>query len=166
MLSLRFRSLALLVLPALLLGCDANNDCEPIACESRAWVVAQPSGSWKEGDYTLEVTRDGEVETCTFKLPYAVPTAKVTVDVDCGESLSVYLAALTDCTQCTIDDQFELGIISGSLPAELGVQLSLDDEVVLSDTRTVEYEDVFPRGEECGGGCTQTKYELEIEYPE
>lgn len=166
MLPLRFRSWALLVLPALLLGCDANADCEPIACQSGVSVTAQPSGSWKEGEYTLEVTHDGEVETCTFKLPYSVPTAKVTVEVDCGKSLSVYLAALTDCTQCTVDDEFQLGIIVDGLPTELAIQLSYEDEVVLSDERTVEYEDVYLRGEECGVSCTQSKYELDIEYPE
>ena len=70
-----FRSLALLVLPALLLGCDVGKDCEPIECQSGLWVVAEPSRAWKEGDYELEVTQDGETEKCAFSLPDAIPSA-------------------------------------------------------------------------------------------
>jgi hypothetical protein len=166
MTELGFRSLALLVLPALLLGCDAGKECEPIACQSGVWAVAEPSGAWKEGDYELEVTHDGETDKCTFSLPYAIPTANVTVYLDCGESLRVSLAADSSCTECTIDDPFQLGVFVDGLPTDLSIQLTHADAIVLTDTRTVEYEDVFPRGEECGGGCTQSKYELAVEFPE
>jgi hypothetical protein len=166
MIARRLRPLALLLLPSLFVGCDLGKTCEPIACQSGVWVTAEPSGAWKEGEYALEVTHDGQTDACTFSLPYAIPTAKVTVYVDCGKSLLVYLVADSSCTECSIDDPFQLGVFVDGLPTDLSVQLKYEDAVVLSDTRTVKYEDFFPRGEECGGGCTQSKYDVAIELPE
>lgn len=159
------RSLALLVPASLFVGCDTGDDCEPIACQNGVWIVAEPSGSWKAGDYELEVTFDGETETCAFDLPYFVPTATLTTFIECGKA-HVTLYAQTSCTNCSLDDPFELDLYLDAQPEELSIQLTRDGEVVLSDERTVEYEDIYPRGEACGGGCRQARYDLAVEYPE
>ena len=161
-----FRSLGLLALAALLLGCDAEQKCEPIGCQSGVWAVAEPNGAWKEGNYQLEVTQDGETDDCAFSLPQALPTANVTVNLDCGKSLRAWLAATSSCTDCTIDDPFQLGVFIDGLPNDLSIKLTYADAVVLTDTRAVEYEDVFPRGKECSNGCTQSKYQLAVRFSE
>ena len=160
----RFRSLSLLLLAALSVGCDVGDDCEPIDCQDGVWVVAQPSGSWKAGDYELEVTHDGQTDKCAFSLPYLVPTSRLTTYVECGAT-HVNLYAQSSCTDCTIDDPFELDLYLDSLPKDLSIQLTLDGEVVLSDEREVDYEELHPRGEKCGGGCSQARLELDVDLP-
>ncbi len=163
MLPLGFRSLALLAVASLFAGCDVGDDCKPIDCQDGVWVVAQPSGSWRAGDYELEVTHDGKTDKCGFSLPYLVPTSTLTTYVECGE-VHVNLYAQSSCTDCSLDGPFELDLYLDALPEELSVQLTLDGEVVSSDERKVDYKDIYPRGEECGGGCTQARLKLDVQF--
>lgn len=158
-----WRYVALWLLPALLVGCDVGDECSPIECASGVWVRAAPSGAWKSGEYSLEVTHDDEKASCSFMLPYEIPTATRTVFVDCGDAVRVAFNATSSCTDCTIDDPFEMDLFLDSLPTKLGVHLERDGEVALDDERDVEYEDFYPRGPECGGGCTQAHISLVVD---
>jgi hypothetical protein len=159
----RFRALALLALPALFVACDVGDECSPLACESGIWIKAAPSGAWQPGDYELSVTHDGETEKCNFSLPYDIPTSTLSVYLTCGKAVRASLTALSDCTACTIDDAFELSLFLNVTPEDLSVELKRGEDVALSDERTVEYTDEYPRGKECGGGCRQAKYDLVVD---
>jgi hypothetical protein len=124
-------------------------------------VVAAPSVAWKAGSYALEVTHDDQTETCEFTLPDAVPTAALTTLIDCG-AVAAELYALSDCTTCSLDSEFELDLHLRSLPKKLSINLTRDGESVMEDERSVAYDDVYPRGQQCGGGCTQAHYQLVV----
>ncbi len=153
-----------LVLSSLAVACDVGDDCEPIECANGVWVTAAPEGDvWDAGEYELTVAYDGEVESCSFELPKALPTSRVTIYLDCGPRVRASLFALGDCTSCSINDGVELQLFLDATPEELSIELTRDEETVLSDTRGVDYEQIYPRGEECGGGCRQSRFELEVE---
>lgn len=161
----RFRALVLgSVIASLGVACDVGDDCDPIECGNGVWVTAAPAGNvWDTGDYELTVTYDGDVESCSFELPRALPTSTVTIYLDCGPRVRASLYALSDCTSCSINDGIELQLFVDGTPDELSVELTHDEETVLTDSRTVEYEQLYPRGEECGGGCRQARFKLEVE---
>jgi len=163
MLQVAGRKWLIVALSSLFVACDVGDDCSPIECQSGLWVRAAPSGSWQAGDYSLDVTYDGETASCTFELPYEIPTATRSVIVDCGDSVRVVFNATSSCTDCSIDDPFEMDLFLSSLPETLAVRLERDGEVALEDERDVEYEKIYPRGEECGGGCTQAHVTLVVD---
>jgi len=161
----RFRAVVLLVMASLGVGCDGTGDCEPIECKSGVWVVASPSDDlWGSGEYELKVTYDGEEESCSFTLPKHLPSSRVSIYLDCAPRVRASLYALSDCTSgCSLSDAMELELFLDATPDELSIELSRDGESALSDSRTVEYEQIYPRGEACGGGCRQSHFELEVE---
>lgn len=165
MLRVRLRAVVLLVLSSLGVGCDVGDDCDPIQCKSGVWVTASTNGDvWDAGEYELKVTYDGEEESCSFSLPEYVPTSQVSVYLDCGPRVRASLFALSDCTSgCSLNDGMELELFLDATPEELSIELTRDGDTALSDERTVEYDEIYPRGPECGGGCQQSHYGLEVE---
>lgn len=131
------------------------------------WAVVTPaSGSWENGEYALEVTHDGETESCSFTLPDTLPVATVSTFVDCGPHLRVSLYALSGCTDdCQPENEFEIDLRLDSTPDELTIKLTRGEDELLNDERRVDYEQLYPRGEECGGGCRQSHLELSAKEP-
>ena len=64
---------------------------------------------------------------------------------------------------CSLSDAMELEVFLDATPDELSIELTRDGDTALSDTRTVEYDEIHPRGPECGGGCRQSHFEVEVE---
>ena len=164
MLQARFRAVVLLLLSSLV-ACDVGDNCDPIECKDGVWVTASPDGDiWDAGEYELKVTYDGEEESCRFTLPDYVPTTRVSVYLDCGPRVRASLFALSDCDSgCSLSDAMELEVFLDATPDELSIELTRDGDTALSDTRTVEYDEIHPRGPECGGGCRQSHFEVEVE---
>lgn len=166
MIQARLRAAVFSMFASLGVGCDAGADCEPLDCKNGVWVVASPADTvWQAGAYDLTVTYDGEVESCSFELPKSLPTSRVTIYLDCGPKVRASLFALGDCTSCSINDGVELQLFLDATPEELSIQLTHDGDTVLDDSREVEYEDINLRGPDCGGGCRQSRFDLEVEKP-
>src|SRR5262245_51641563 len=147
----RWRAVAVSVMVSLGVGCDVGDDCEPLACHSSVKAVVSPDGDlWEEGEYELTVTYDGETESCSFSLPYHVPRSDATLLLSCGPRVTASLYALSDCTkECSLENTMELDLLLDATPEELSIELTRDGVAVVSDQRTVDYEQVYPRGKEC-----------------
>jgi hypothetical protein len=158
---------------SLLLGVAACNqlgeDCTDIGCASGVMFDILPEdGQWQPGVYTLVVTLDDAVYDCEFQLPDDLP-ATTARSLECG-ALSVMLAQRMACEEgangmsphCTpIPDQYDLLLSAYGTPAESTLTLSRDGEEILSDARTLDYEEIFPNGAGCEPGCRQTRVVLE-----
>jgi hypothetical protein len=156
------RALAVMILGSVAASCDVSS-CTDITCVDQTLVIAAPkSGVWQAGTYELQITHDEETAQCAFKLPDDISDA--TTLIDCGKSMVASFSASRACTDsCTIDDQFELRLSFDSKPSSLSIELSRDGDVVLSDSRTVEYTEFYPGGRECGGACEQARVQLVVE---
>jgi hypothetical protein len=154
-----------MVLSSVVVSCDANSGCNDLGCVNGVFVSAAPeSGLWTAGEYELEVTHDDETVQCSFTLPKDLPTASITTLIDCGETVHANLYASGGCSQsCGLSSSFELNVSINAKPTSFGVRLSRDGEVLLDDSREVEYDDVYPDGAECGVGCQQARYDLVVE---
>lgn len=160
---------AVTLLGALLVSCDAGQDCTDIGCANLVSITAKPKASlWQEGEYELEVTYDGVTARCGFTLPQELPTARVSTLLNCGSVVHPSLYATGDCSQnCSLSSPFELNLSIDAQPAEVTLQLTREGEVVLSDERSVEYRELYPNGVECGGPhCSQARYALTFTFEE
>jgi len=162
-----WRAIAVTTFAAIVASCDVGSDCTDIGCASGVFVKAEPeSGLWQAGEYMLSVTHDGVTDECGFSLPSELPTANVTTLLDCGELVHATLYASGGCTQsCSLADAFQLNVTLNGTPTSFELELSRDGEVVLSDSRDVDYHDVYPNGPDCGGGCKQSHYDLVVDAP-
>ena len=156
------RAIATALLSALLASCDVS-DCTDIGCVDSTLVIAAPeSGVWQAGEYALEISHDDTTAQCTFTLPDDISDA--TTLIDCGKGIVASFSAPVACTDsCTIDDQFELRLSFASRLTTLGLHLTRDDDVVLDDSRTVEYTEFYPGGRECNVACEQARLTLTVE---
>ena len=164
MIQARWRAALVTVLASLGVGCDVGKDCDPLDCQSAVKVVVSPKGDiWEQGEYELTVTFDDESESCSFELPKHVPRSDATIWLSCGPRVTASLYALSDCTgDCSLENTMELQLFLDATPRELSITLTRDGEVALSNNRTVEYEQLYPRGPECGGGCRQSSFSLVV----
>jgi hypothetical protein len=162
----RWRTIAVTAFAAIVASCDVGRDCTDIGCADGVFVKAEPeSGVWQAGEYELTITVDGVTDHCGFSLPSELPTANVTTLLDCGAVVHANLYASGGCTDnCSLADAFQLNVTLNSSPTSVELELTRDDEVVLSDSRDVEYDDVYPNGPDCGGACKQSHYELAVEF--
>lgn len=154
-------------------ACDGlGQECTEIGCTDGVMFDVLPEdGHWEDGEYTLEVRLDDATYTCEFSLPEAFPTAGLLTSIPCG-GLTVELAQRRTCSEVrggtsssqgceALPDQYDLLLSSYGTPAESRITLERDDEPVLSDERTLDYDETFPNGEDCDPGCKQTRVVLE-----
>lgn len=155
-------------------GCeDLGDQCTLIGCADGVMFDILPEdGHWQEGTYALSVVLDSTEFTCEFELPADLPADGRDSSIECG-NLTVSIAQRVTCTEtrngndvslsCTrVPDQYDLLLSSYDTPAQSTLTLSRDGEELLSDDRTLDYDETFPNGEECGGGCKQTRVVLEL----
>jgi hypothetical protein len=160
---------------SLLLGAAACNqlgeDCTDIGCASGVMFDILPEdGQWEAGTYALAVTLDDAAYACEFQLPDDLPTSTAR-SIDCG-ALTVTLAQRMTCMEVTSGNsaglrctpnpgEYDLLLTAYGTPAESTLTLSRDGEEILSDARTLDYEEIFPNGASCEPGCSQTRVVLE-----
>jgi hypothetical protein len=161
---------AAILLPLGAAACNQlGEDCTDIGCASGVMFDILPEdGAWQPGAYALAVTLDDAAYDCEFQLPDDLP-ATIARSIECGE-LTVTLAQRMACTggdngaspTCTpLPDQYDLLLSAYGTPAESTLTLSRDGEEILSDTRTLDYEQTFPNGDGCEPGCSQARVVLE-----
>jgi hypothetical protein len=162
---------------SLLLGAAACDDlaheCTLIGCADGVMFDILPEdGQWQAGSYALAVTLDDTEYACDFQLPEDLPARGSTSSIECGR-LTVTIAQRVTCTEtstgdsvshaCTpLPEQYDLLLSTYDTPSESTLILARDGEELLSDARELDYEVTFPNGEDCGGGCRQTRVVLEL----
>jgi hypothetical protein len=151
---------------------DDAHECTAIGCASGVMFDVLPDeGRWQPGSYALAVTLDDSAYACEFQLPEDLP-ANMTESIPCG-ALTVTLAQRMTCMEvgsgnnvtqrCTPNpDEYDLLLSAYATPADSTLTLSRDGEEILSDARTLEYEQAFPNGEGCEPGCSQARVVLEL----
>lgn len=154
-------------------ACDAGVECTEIGCVDGVLFDLLPAdGTWADGAYTLTVTFDGIEHRCEFQLPDALPRSGSISSLDCGD-LTAEIAPRVTCTEtrnggsvsqsCTpIPDQYDLLLSAYATPAESSITLARDGETILSDARTLDYDESRPNGEECEPACRQAHVELDL----
>jgi hypothetical protein len=163
---------AAILLPLGAAACNQlGEDCTDIGCASGVMFDILPEdGEWQPGAYALAVTLDADAYACEFQLPDDLP-ANIARSIECG-ALTVTLAQRMSCMEvssgnsaelsCTPNPgEYDLLLSAYGTPAESTLTLSRDGEEILSDARTINYEQTFPNGESCEPGCSQARVVLE-----
>lgn len=147
------RWLGVVGLAAFALGgaaCGIGHYCSDRGCDNRSITatLTPQSGTWQQGEYTLDLTMDGRKERCTFRIPSSVSS------LSCGAGVRVYFAR-------NVDD-FALRLLSDLAPKALSLSLSLEGRSVLAESPTLTYEESYPNGPDCGV-CRSASVELTVE---
>jgi hypothetical protein len=131
-------------------ACGIGHSCTDIGCGSGVLATLTPqSGTWQEGQYTLDLTIDGRKQECTWRIPSDSPTGYAS----CGAGVRVELTS-------NVDD-FALRVLVGSTPKALGLSLSRDGTVILAESPTLTYQESHPNGPDCGV-CRSTTVDLTV----
>lgn len=131
-------------------GIDIGHSCTDIGCGSGVSARLTPqSGSWQEGQYTLDLTIDERKQECTWRIPNDPPTNYVS----CGGGVSVEIPS-------DADDSV-LRVRVGSTPKALGLSLSRDGIVILAESPALTYEESHPNGPDCGV-CRSTRVDFTV----
>jgi hypothetical protein len=131
-------------------ACGIGHSCTDIGCGSGVSVTLTPqSGTWQEGQYTLDLTMDGRKQECTLRIPNDSPTGHVS----CGGGVRMEFTS-------NVDD-FVLRVLVDSAPKSLGLSLSRDGTVILAESPTLTYQESHPNGADCGV-CRSTSVDVTV----
>jgi hypothetical protein len=117
-----------------LAGAGCEHSCTDIGCGSGvSATLTRESGSWEEGEYTLDLAIDGRDEQCVLQLPDDAGRS-----ASCGGGVRVELATTT------------MRVLVADAPKALSITLSRDGGELLSDSPTLTYGESEPNGPDCG----------------
>lgn len=150
--------------------------CTLIGCSNAAYIDIGREGAWHDGSYALELSFDDEQRSCAFVVPDDLPSGGRLLPLDCGDGVDALLRQRSKCTSTSsnngndgsgscspIPDEYEISLELMGNPKTVGIMLSRDGDVILSDSRAPKYERDYPNGSDCDEGCTQAGYQLSFE---
>jgi hypothetical protein len=158
-------------------GCSAfpTHSCTYVgaSCDQTTITLQSPNDAWTAGTYSLAVTMDGTSAQCSVQMPDPTPTDNV--NGNCGSSTGVSLALTTmySCpppvckggaceVNCTlIAGHFRMTLVMQGMPTEVGVNLSLDGNTVVSETIAPKASTDEPNGVGCGT-CTNASATVSV----
>lgn len=160
-------------------ACGDTRSCTEISCiDTVEVVIAGPEEAWVAGSYTLDL-RLAREHACTFTLPSAALAAGERIPVACAPELgsdfstagfSAWPAPCPPTSDagdagCRLVD-YRLEIRSEATPSSVSVRLAAADQLLLEETRSVEYALKKPREPEfCGPTCQFARVELTLVAP-
>jgi hypothetical protein len=166
---------AFLVFLGCVLGsCLETHECTDIGCVDQAnFTIRTASGAWEAGEYSLSVTFDDVVHTCSFTLPDDLPAQGSLDALDCTPRLDAYIQQESMCMEyrngdsvsqsCTpIPDQYSLSGWFYGTPSTLAVSLERDGAELVEETHSLSYEESRPNGPECDPICRQASVDIAI----
>lgn len=159
-------------------GCNSgpfgSMACSTRGCQDQfTATLSTVSSSVPDGIYTVDVTADGTMLSCTFTFPPETLSGGGTVGAQCPIGLTVDVQPSTICTTVQTDaakiercdpvpGQFtELITVSGT-PVSVRVQQSVGGTVILDQSATPAYESNQPNGPGCAPICHQAAVEWTI----
>ena len=154
----------------------ASHSCGLVAyvCDQTTITLQSPNDAWTAGTYGLAVTMDGTSAQCSVQMPD--PPAAGGVQGNCGSNTNLTLALTTVDTAhpivCNggacqgmsatpIPGHFQLTLGIRSLPTEVGLNLSLNGNAVMSETIVPKTTTDEPNGEGCGT-CTNASATVSV----
>ena len=126
-------------------------DCTEMGCSGSLEVLLSQEGL-SDGEYILSLDMDGELETCSFILPFDAAA----VSCSAGSEMGLEAGDITVRIMTPMGGNFEV----------LAVDLAEQDSSVFSTTVNVDWSEPFyPNGEECdiGFGCYSGSVDLVVE---
>jgi hypothetical protein len=157
-------------------GC-ASHDCTAIGvtCGQTLIALQSPNDAWTAGTYTLVLTMDGAPGLCTMQVPDPPPPSGVQGSCGLGATSALSLVTVDSCPpvvcnngacggmSCTpIPGHFRMmftinpsvsGSSAASLPAKVGMNLTVDGKQILNQTVMPMSATTEPNGTGCGT-CT------------
>jgi hypothetical protein len=123
-------------------ACGETKFCTLVGCTSGMTVrIASRDGSWPAGDYSIEITFDGRVQTCELPTEIGRPER-------CTPSLWLTLESEHGCSGCE-----HLAIESTETP------LTRDGTEILRDASDLTYAVNTPNGPGCPPVCRRASVE-------
>jgi hypothetical protein len=141
--------------------------CTLIGCVDQYTAqVSDASGGLPAGAYTLAVTADGAMTTCSFTLPLAKLPSGGTMGIDCPSGLTVIITQGQTCTTmgtaqyqtqtCTpVAGELTETISIAGKPTTLHVTQTVNGATVLDQMVTPAYTTTRPNGPDCDPVCSQ-----------
>ncbi|AUX20343.1 hypothetical protein SOCEGT47_008110 [Sorangium cellulosum] len=145
-------------------GC-ATKQCTEMGCvNSFSILTGTADKSWPAGEYTLELTVDGDAVSCAYRWTNTPQPGGGGVFVQCSPTVMVSVNPVTTCTEtrdsdsvsqsCTpVPGQFTQGIAIHGTPARVDVVARRDGAVLGERSFTPEYKTSYPNGEGCPPAC-------------
>jgi hypothetical protein len=143
----------------------ASHSCSDVyyVCDETQITLLAPNGAWAAGTYTLTLTVDDSPVECTISVPTAPPSSSVTA-APCPYALSLEPVdscppVLCDGGACgggscaPIAGQFQMTVTVDGLPADIGLDLSANGKLLVSETVAPASTTTEPNGPGCGT-CT------------
>jgi hypothetical protein len=159
-------------------GCSAfaGHSCGLVAyvCDQTTITLQSPNDAWTAGTYSLAVTMDGTSTQCSVQMPDS--SAAGGVQGNCGSNTNLTLALTTVDTvhpivcnggacegmsATPIPGHFQMTLVIQGLPTEVGLNLGLDGNAVLSETIAPKGSTAEPNGEGCGT-CTNASVTVPV----
>jgi hypothetical protein len=144
-------------------------------CNQTTVTLQAANDAWMPGTYTLALELDGTPVQCTVDVTDPPPASGVAGVCGLDSPLRVRLETVNSCpppvcdqtacrgTTCTpIPGHFQMTLVITSLPARLGVELSLGGNTVLSQTIAPKQTTTEPNGAGCGT-CTNASATLSVQ---
>jgi hypothetical protein len=138
--------LLLLASPLLLAGCALN--CEEIGCSGAISIYLAGAGA--DGEWSLEVTKDGETRACTITLPGGEPVCATPLDV-AVEAEGMTLTWMT---------------MMGEQGDAVSLRVSHDGVLLLDESFEPDWsEPYYPNGKACddGMGCSNATVDYSLD---
>jgi hypothetical protein len=135
---------------------EPGKACTEVGCESGYVVVFQPKAPWPQGQYRFQFDVDGQVATCTGKLPLQQCAHR---NAMC-EGADVTLAE-SGCDLPAASHSFWSASFGGS-PREVKATAFLDGKPIGAATLKPTYERSQPNGPGCGPICCSATGEFQL----
>lgn len=153
-------------------GC-VTKQCTEIGCiDAFTITTATADKGWAAGEYTLELTVDGDEVSCAYRWPDAPQAGSGTV-VQCSPTVTVSVIPVTTCTETTDGDsvsqsctpvpgQFTQLLTIQGTPARVDVAVRRDGAPLGERSFTPAYQTSYPNGKDCPPACRQDAQTWEL----
>ncbi|WP_437534449.1 hypothetical protein WME79_09845 [Sorangium sp. So ce726] len=147
-------------------GC-LTKECTAVGCNDGFSITAATADkSWTAGEYTLELTVDGNAVSCAYSWTNTPDVGGSGVFVQCSPTVRVSINAVTICTETRHGDavsqscipapgQFTQLLAIDGTPARVDVVVRRDGALLGEQSFTPAYRTSYPNGEDCGPACRQ-----------
>lgn len=134
---------------------EPQHECTEIGCTDGVHVGVLLA-ELVDGEYTLQVTLDGDAYECTLLVPDGLPAQGMGHALNCSQELQQALVISRSSCQgsdCPPNGPVELSFTPVGFPESIALRLERDGELVAEDQAGIEYSQIYPNGPECDGGC-------------
>ncbi len=142
-------------------------------CDQTSITLQAPNDAWASGTYTLALNMDGTPAQCSVQIPDPPPTNGLQGNCTQNSLLTFRLLTVVFCPpvvcmngacggSCTpIPGRFQMNLGIAGMPAQVGVDLTVDGTELINETIAPTQTTTQPNGVGCGT-CTNASATLSI----